>query len=83
MCDSMYAGAKKTACGYNIFAKSSDRSPNEPQPLIFVPAADHAQGEKVKTTFIEVEQVSHTYAMILSKPSWIWGAEIGINEHTA
>ena len=43
MCDSMYAGAKKTACGYNIFAKSSDRSPNEPQPLIFVPAADHAQ----------------------------------------
>lgn len=81
MCDSMYAGAKKTACGYNIFAKSSDRSPNEPQPLIFVPAADHAQGEKVKTTFIEVEQVSHNYAMILSKPSWIWGAEIGINEH--
>ena len=48
MCDSMYAGAKKTACGYNIFAKSSDRSPNEPQPLIFVPAADHAQEKRLK-----------------------------------
>ena len=59
MCDSMYAGAKKTACGYNnIFAKSSDRSPNEPQPRIFVPAAGSTlEGEKVKTTFIEVEQV--------------------------
>jgi len=80
MCDSMIANRDRTRCGYSIFGKASDRAVNEPQPFIFVPAADHVPGTKVKTTRIEVEQVPHTYAMILSKPSWIWGAEIGINE---
>lgn len=81
MCDSLFVGSSRSACGYNIFAKASDRSPNEPQPLVFVPAADHAPGSRVRATLIEVEQAEHTNAMILSKPSWIWGAEIGINEH--
>lgn len=80
MCDSMIANRNMTRCGYPIFGKASDRAVNEPQPFIFVPAADHAPGIKVKTTRVEVDQVPHTYAMILSKPSWIWGAEIGINE---
>jgi len=80
MCDTMIASKLVTKCGYAIFGKNSDRSPNEPQPMIFSPAADHAPGTMVKTTRIEVEQAPHTYATILSKPSWIWGAEIGINE---
>lgn len=80
MCDTMIASKSVTKCGFPIFGKNSDRSPNEPQPLIFSAAADHAPGSMVKTTRIEVEQAPHTYATILSKPSWIWGAEIGINE---
>ena len=32
-------------------------------------------------TYIEIEQASHTYAVILSKPAWMWGAEMGANEH--
>lgn len=80
MCDSMIAGKAVTQCGFSIFGKNSDRSPNEPQPMIFVPAADHVPGTMVKTTRIEVEQVAHTYAVMLSKPSWIWGGEIGVNE---
>ena len=80
MCDSMIASKRATACGYPIFGKNSDRSPNEPQYMVFVPAADHAAGSRFKATRIEVEQVAHTHAVMLSKPSWIWGGEIGINE---
>ena len=32
-------------------------------------------------TYIEVDQVGHTHAVILSKPAWMWGAEMGSNEH--
>ena len=35
----------------------------------------------LQCTYIEVEQVEHTHAVILSKPSWMWGAEMGANEH--
>ena len=80
MCDTMIANSSITKRGRQIFGKNSDRSPNEPQPLIFVPAADHPAGRRVKATRVEVDQAPHTYATILSKPSWIWGAEIGINE---
>ena len=32
-------------------------------------------------TYIEIPQVGYTAAVILSKPSWMWGAEMGANEH--
>lgn len=35
----------------------------------------------LQCTYIEVEQVSRTHAVILSRPSWLWGAEMGANEH--
>ena len=31
-------------------------------------------------TYIEVEQAPATLGVILSKPSWMWGAEMGANE---
>ena len=31
-------------------------------------------------TYVEVEQVAHTHAVILSKPAWMWGAEMGAND---
>ena len=30
-------------------------------------------------TYIDIEQVSDTLAVILSKPAWMWGAEMGAN----
>lgn len=62
-----------------IFAKNSDRSPNEPQVLEWYRAATHSE-RTVKTTYIEVEQVKETKAHILSRPTWLWGGEIGVNE---
>jgi dipeptidase len=35
----------------------------------------------VKCTYIEIPQVRRTHAVLLAKPFWIWGAEMGANEH--
>lgn len=80
MCDSFAALADVCRDGYTIYGKVSDRAVNEPQYFVHVPAADHDCSHPLRCTQITVEQVPHTYEMILSKPSWIWGAEIGANE---
>jgi dipeptidase len=64
-----------------LFAKNSDRDVNEAQVLRWYPAADHASGARVSCTWIEIEQVPRTHAVLVSQPWWMWGAEIGANEH--
>ncbi len=75
MCDTM----GKLFDNYAIFAKNSDRSPNEPQVVEFYEAKIHSE-KMVKTTYIEVEQVEKTKAFVLSRPMWLWGGEMGVNE---
>lgn len=81
MCDTLIATKLATTNGIAVFGKNSDRPPNEGQHLVHIPAADHPAGSKVKCTYIEIPQASHTHAVFLSKPFWMWGAEIGVNEH--
>ena len=76
MCDTLVTFTPKGM----IFGKNSDRDPNEVQNLVQVPPQDHAKGETVKCTYIEIPQVSHTNGVLLSQPCWMWGAEIGVNE---
>lgn len=80
MCDSLIALKSDTVDGVAVFAKNSDRPPNEGQFIKFVPAADHPKNSTVKCTYIEIPQVQHTNAVLLSKPYWIWGAEMGVND---
>ena len=81
MCDTMVAIGNSTADGAVLFAKNSDREPNEAHELLFVPAARHVLGDEVKCTYITIPQIEETYAVLLAKPFWIWGAEMGSNEH--
>lgn len=76
MCDTM---GKILSGNGALFAKNSDRSPNEPQVVEWYPALKH-HTKSVETTYIEVEQVKETKGMILSRPSWLWGGEMGVNE---
>lgn len=64
-----------------MFAKNSDRDPNEAQVLEWVAAADHSSGDRVSCTWIDVPQAAHTHAVLISRPWWMWGAEMGANEH--
>ncbi|GAB1472442.1 dipeptidase [Chloroflexota bacterium] len=81
MCDTLIATKLVTADGTAVFGKNSDRLPNEGQHLISFPAADHAPGSGLKCTYIEIPQTAHTHAVFLSKPYWMWGAEMGVNQH--
>ncbi len=81
MCDTVVVTAEATADGVTVFGKNSDREPNEAHHLLYVPAADHPSGSYVQCTYVDVPQVEHTYATLLAKPFWMWGAEMGANEH--
>lgn len=81
MCDTLVAVGKATADGSVILAKNSDRQPNEAHVLAHLPRARHAPGSRVQCTYIDVPQVSETNEVLLSKPFWIWGCEMGTNEH--
>ena len=63
-----------------VFAKNSDRSPNEPQVNEFIGHKIHEE-KQLKCTYIAIDQVRETNALVLSRPSWIWGGEMGVNEY--
>ncbi|MHA1251593.1 MAG: C69 family dipeptidase, partial [Candidatus Helarchaeota archaeon] len=80
MCDTIIVLGNSTEDGSTIFAKNSDREPNEAQGIVYYRRCEYKKGATVKCTYIEIPQVSVTYDVLLSVPYWIWGAEMGANE---
>jgi len=75
MCDTLgKIGSRGT-----FFAKNSDRSPNEVQLLEYYPGEKNLSGQ-MKLTYISIPQAEQTYGVLLSRPAWMWGAEMGVNE---
>ncbi|PKL39141.1 MAG: peptidase U34 [Spirochaetae bacterium HGW-Spirochaetae-1] len=81
MCDTLIATPSVTARGEMILGKNSDREPNEAQNITYIPARTHNHGTVAQYTYIQIPQVRHTYAVFLSRPFWMPGAEMGVNEH--
>jgi secernin len=80
MCDTFVALPDATVDGSVIFGKNSDRPEGESQDVVTFPAQAYRQGQHVQCTYMEIPQAEHTYEVILSKPRWMWGAEMGAND---
>ncbi len=81
MCDTFVALPDATLDGNLIFGKNSDRPNGEIQDVISFPAQQYAAGDTLQCTYLQIPQAGRTYAVILSKPRWMWGTEMGANEH--
>ena len=81
MCDTICVLPGMSSCGATLLAKNSDREPNEPHVIRYIPAQTHTPDETVQCTYIRIPQAARTNAMLLFKPDWIWGAEMGVNAH--
>lgn len=74
MCDTLGVIGKKS-----YFAKNSDRGPNESQVIEYIKGYK-TKDKKKKLTYIEVDEVEEVKSILISRPTWMWGAEMGVNE---
>jgi len=58
-----------------LFGKNSDRHPEEPQALVYIPPHE-PKDVQIREG---IEYSDRGYAFLLSKPSWINGGEMGLN----
>jgi len=81
MCDTLAVLPAETRYDFGLFAKNSDRPPNEAQYLDWIPAGSHLRGQSLRCTHIDIPQSPQTHAVVLSRPFWMWGGEMGVNQH--
>lgn len=81
MCDTFVALSDSTANGSVLLAKSADTEVNEAQHFLRLPARDYPEGAMVRVTHRVIPQVRHTHEALIDKSFWLYGGEIGVNEH--
>jgi dipeptidase len=74
MCDTLCVRAGDTT----LFAKNSDRHPAEVQVLESRPG--RPIGADIQTQYLSIPDTG-AYAVVGSRPTWLWGYEHGINEN--
>lgn len=74
MCDTLCV---RTADGM-VFAKNSDRHPDEPQ--VVEAHGRRPPGPALATQYLTITDEG-AYAFVGSRPTWLWGVEHGVNEH--
>jgi secernin len=79
MCDTVIAMPPATSDGAVWFGKNSDREPGEAQVVEHLPEASHRTSERLKCTYIEIPQAARTHEILICRPFWMWGAEMGAN----
>ncbi len=79
MCDTVAAVPPFTADGNIWFGKNSDREPGEAQVVEHLPAQNFPAPMKLQCTYVEIPQAAQTYEVVISRPFWMWGAEMGAN----
>jgi len=80
VCDTFVHIGKNADQTVVTFGKNSDREPNEAQILEYHPPQTYQPGEEVKCTYLSIPQVKETQGVLISRPFWMWGAEIGVND---
>jgi hypothetical protein len=73
MCDTLYCAAAGL-----FFGKNSDRQPDEPQSICIVPRRTPSESATLGGRSFPVSDAG--LAFVLSKPSWMAGGEMGVNE---
>ncbi|MDG6931100.1 MAG: hypothetical protein JRN10_07685 [Nitrososphaerota archaeon] len=80
MCDTLVSRQRNnTDSSVTYFAKNSDREPDELQLVEYYPRI--GRKGSVRCTYMDVKFEGETNAIIISRPRWMWGAEMGVNEH--
>jgi secernin len=73
MCDTLCA----IGGGRMLFGKNSDRPVHEPQVVEAYSA--RPAGGRLRTQYLEVDDAG-SYALMGSRPTWLWGFEHGVND---
>jgi secernin len=74
MCDTLCV---RTRAGM-LFAKNSDRPPDEPQ--VFEAYERRPSGAALHTQYLTIPDPG-AHALLGSRPTWLWGLEHGVNEY--
>lgn len=76
MCDTQVIRNNNTT----FFAKNSDREPMEMQLVVRIAPIENDKTPNLRTTYLTIPETKKRFGVILSKPFWTWGAEMGVND---